>query len=249
MKDYMTQLQHQWSSIESRAISYNQFWRDGTAAKFVEDFIKSNPGVGGHFDSKRKAEQHELLGDQDIDVDEYNGRNTMHELGRWNMATAFYHHEVYQEMVLRNHVDSVTFGPKESEDDPRTKISFKDSMEKYMEDINTMRKDELYKHTEEDCSQICRARGCGKVATIDGGLELCCHEKFQQFWSSPNDPSLNSSNTLLKEDYGCCHLMRLDLRCDEKVPWMIHGGLANGQWPCPVEDSLEILFVSLFWHL
>ena len=66
----------------------------------------------------------------------------------------------------RNEAEQITFGPKE--DEFGKKMNFKDSLEDYMKTVNTRRKDELYTHTEDDCSKICRERGCGRLATIDG---------------------------------------------------------------------------------
>ena len=180
LKAYMSELQHQWSSIESKVVSYNELWKDTTAVKFFEDFLASNPRVFGHFNSKQKGES-ELIDDQDKEeVDENPGqdteetpvRNTVHELGRKDLGTSFYHHQVYEEMIERNDVERVTFGPKEDETNPGQKLTFKESLEDYMTYINNKRKDELYSHGPEDCSQICQDRGCGRVATIDGESDL-----------------------------------------------------------------------------
>ena len=169
LKCYMEELQHQWSSIESKVESYNGLWRETKEVKFCEDFVTFNPGVAGHFNSK-KREEGQLIDDQDQDEEETEAvpvKNTIHELGRKNL-TSFYHHEVHDEMVERKEVEEITFGPKEDDTNPGKKISFKQSLEQYMDTINTKRKDELYRHTPEDCSKICRERGCDRVATMDG---------------------------------------------------------------------------------
>ena len=100
LKGYMSQLQHAWASCESKAVSYNETWRGTARAKFCEDFVTANPSVGGHFDAKSKKDQSRLVNDQEEDAkdedsqDYHATKKRIHELGKKNLRTAFYHHEV-----------------------------------------------------------------------------------------------------------------------------------------------------------
>ena len=145
-----------------------------------------NPEVGGHFETKAGNAEEQLIDGEEEQEDEdekVKTRSTMHELGRKNLSSAYYNHEVYCEMVERGNVDNVIFGPKVDPADTKRKISYKESIEAYMKAVDELRKNELYEHTSDDCSEACRKRGCGQVASVDGNWKLnyrIC------FWSPQN---------------------------------------------------------------
>ena len=145
-----------------------------------------NPEVGGHFETKAGNAEEQLIDGEEEQEDEdekVKTRSTMHELGRKNLSSAYYNHEVYCEMVERGNVDNVIFGPKVDPADTKRKISYKESIEAYMRDIDELRKNELYEHTSEDCSDACKKRGCGQVASVDGNWKLSYKICF---WSPQN---------------------------------------------------------------
>ena len=172
LKGYMSELQHQWSSAESKAASYNETFRGGRKVQLCEAFIQQNSHVARHFDSKKGNLDADLIDDADpgneTNTAKSQVRNTFHELGRKNLSTAFYNREVYEESVERSEVEDITYGPKCDSDNSTKKISFKRSLEEYMIQVDHHRRNSLYKHTDEDCSQACLDLGCGRVATIDG---------------------------------------------------------------------------------
>ena len=109
---------------------------------------------------------------EDKGIEKGRKRSTMHELGRKNLSSAYYNHEVCCEMEERGHIESVIFGPKTDPNDPKHKISYKESIEEYMRVVDDLRKNELYEQTSEDCSEACKRRGCGQVASVDGNWKL-----------------------------------------------------------------------------
>ena len=51
-------------------------------------------------------------------------------------------------------------------------MSYKESVESFMNSVEEKRKNELYPHLEKDCSEGCQTRGCGSVAVVDGNWKL-----------------------------------------------------------------------------
>ena len=177
LASYMSDLQHNFTSAVGRCESYNDFFRDSKEKEFIKKFLSFNTEVGGHFQRKNaeeliedqeEDEEDEGKADKEEEVDEIEPNSTLHLMGRKNLSTAFYNHQVYLEMNERKHTDQVIFGPKENPQDPTQSISHKESLEDYMRSIDSLRRNELYEHTSSDCSGPCRRRGCGKLASIDG---------------------------------------------------------------------------------
>ena len=165
-------LLQQWEGVKVTMISSVTQRRKNLS----RSFCRSTKKWGGHFQRKDKDAE-ELIEDQEEDdgeadkeeeVDEIEPNSTLHLMGRKNLSTAFYNHQVYQEMNERKQTDQVIFGPKENPQDPTQSISHKESLEDYMRSIDSLRRNELYEHTSSDCSGPCRRRGCGKLASIDG---------------------------------------------------------------------------------
>ena len=57
--------------------------------------------------------------------------------------------------------DSI-FGPMEGQGSKN--ITWKASLEQKMQEVEALRREELFVHTPDDCSEGCRRRGCGQVA-------------------------------------------------------------------------------------
>ena len=83
-------------------------------------------------------------------------RSSMHQMMKSNLRAAYYGHEIYSEMAERGHVESEIFGPYSDPSNPSVKISYKKSADAYMRKIDNLRRNELYKHDEDDCSEGCR---------------------------------------------------------------------------------------------
>ena len=168
-------IQHSFTTSEGKCEAYNEHFRGTEKVEFFRDFLSFNPEVGGHFETKASNAKDELIDGEEKEEkknEERNVRSTMHELGRKNLSSAYYNHEVYCEMVERGIVGEVIFGPKVDPDDTKRKISYNESIEGFMRDIDELRKNELYEHTSADCSEACKKRGCGQVASVDGNWKL-----------------------------------------------------------------------------
>ena len=90
-------------------------------------------------------------------------KSTMHLLGRKNLSSGFYNHELICELQERGQLGDACFGPKVDPRDENLTVSYKASMEQFMQQVEVARREEIYKHTTEDCSEGCRGRGCGQV--------------------------------------------------------------------------------------
>ena len=162
-------------SSEGRAEAYNMLHRGSENEKFFADFISANPETGGHFQTRMTTSE-DIIQDEDsegveggkegLEDEKDSGKvekSTMHLLGRKNLSSGFYNHELISELEERGWLEDSTFGPKRDPEDEGQIVSYKTSVEKYMRKIEETRKDELYSHTREQCSQGCYQRGCGQV--------------------------------------------------------------------------------------
>ena len=175
LEGYFEELMHSFVSIEGKAESYNGLFKDTEKTKYFKTFISFNPKTGGHFQTKEEKHSDEAIEDRDYDLldeveedeDEVEGklRNSMHELHRKTLQTGFYNHQVKCELQERDQTDEWTFGPKEDPQDPRRKISYSESLERYMTRVDELRREEIYDHK---CSLDCRRRGCGSIIVMDG---------------------------------------------------------------------------------
>ena len=171
---YMFDLLHSFTSIEGRTEAFNQLLRDTEKSEYFQNFIANNPAIGGHFNSKEEKQSIEAICDQDQDEeeDQREERSAMHELHKPTMRTAFYNHEIRCELEERGILDSWTFGPKENEKDGFKKMSYRESLEVFMEQVDVWRRGEIYPHDEADCSMDCKARGCQQAVVVDGCWKL-----------------------------------------------------------------------------
>ena len=200
LESYLARLQHSFVSSEGECEAYNDVHRNSPEARekreFFEKFLQYNPSVGHHFQSEVKIAESEMIGGEDLEEEEEEEkddddeeeekepeskkqrkdcklvRSTMHQLTKLSLREAYYEHEVYSEMAERGQVESEIFGPYMDPSNPSVKISRKQSVDAYMRKIDNLRRNELYKHDEEDCSEGCRRRGCGTVASVDGNWKV-----------------------------------------------------------------------------
>ena len=169
--------------------------------EFFDKFLQYNPSVGHHFQSEVKIAESEMIGGQEEAEEEEVGeeeekdddddeeeekeperkkqrkdinavRSSMHQLTKLSLREAYYEHEVFSEMAERGQVETEIFGPYVDASNPSARISRKQSFDAYMRRIDNLRRSELYKHGEEDCSEGCRRRGCGTVASVDGNWKV-----------------------------------------------------------------------------
>ena len=165
LQSYISDLQHCFVSAEGKAESYNEHFLKSDNVQYFKTFLLFHPEVGNHFHSRN-------VQDGTPDESLSNETSQMHELGRRMLSAGYYNHQVYCEMMDRNVVSASIFGPKVNPLDQRKKVTFKESLEEFMKKVDEQRRDELYEHTDDDCSIACKKRGCGQVATADGLWKL-----------------------------------------------------------------------------
>ena len=170
LENYMSDLHINFTSSEGRAESYNMFHRGKEKHRFFEKFISANPNTGGHFKTRSSASD-EIIDGEDKDAEqvdteeeeEEGERSTMHLLGRRNLSSGFYNHELVCELAERGRLEEAIFGPKESPEDENKTVTYKESIEDFMREIDDLRREELYSHNAAECPDGCRLRGCGQV--------------------------------------------------------------------------------------
>lgn len=146
--------------------------RGGANEKFFADFISANPQVGGHFKTKMRSCEDIIVdedkeGEEELDTPEKDGeKSTMHCLGRKNLSSGFYGHELICELQERGKLGNACFGPKTDPQDENETVSYKASVMEFMREVEDARKEEIYKHPPEECFDGCRRRGCGQVTSL-----------------------------------------------------------------------------------
>ena len=158
LASYMFDLQHSFVSFEGKSAAYNNFNRGSKKVQFFKSFLLHNPTVGrptpGFCQSIPRTDDKEVEEEEEEDEEEekeedgaergeelekeedgaVGGRSTMHKLFRQKLTTAFFNHQVYQEMNERGQIASEIFGPK-IDHDSGLKVGFKKSLEQYMEKV------------------------------------------------------------------------------------------------------------------
>ena len=157
----MSNFMHGFISMESTAEAYNETFRNSNCVTLFKDFVLQNPSIGNHFNLKIK----ETNSSEDLDIplsDNFNAKkaeadghfvqNSMHELHRKSVVSAFYNCWINEEIKERNM--NYIFGPYYQEDG--SLISFKDSVEKFLDEIDELRTKETYQH------DVCAGKACMK---------------------------------------------------------------------------------------
>ena len=155
LASYMFDLQHSFVSFEGKSAAYNNFNRGSKKVQFFKSFLLHNPTVGRptpgfcqsiprtddkEADEEEEEEEKEEDGaerGEELEKEEdgaVGGRSSMHKLFRQKLTTAFFNHQVYQEMNERGQIASEIFGPK-IDHDSGLKVGFKKSLEQYMEKV------------------------------------------------------------------------------------------------------------------
>ena len=181
LERYFSELLLAFVSAEGKAESYNHSSRNTEQTRYFQDFIKFNKQVGGHFKTKEEIQSIQPIDDEDgVSLDckskgedgdggeVQSSRSTMHELHRRTLQTGFYIHQIRCELEERGQIEDWSFGPKDDPRNPLAKISFKESLELYMNKVDELRRDEIYQHS---CSPDCLKRGCGSVVVMDGNWQ------------------------------------------------------------------------------
>ena len=159
LASYMFDLQHSFVSFEGKSAAYNNFNRGSKKVQFFKSFLLHNPTVGrptpGFCQSIPRTDDKEVEEEEDEEEEKeekeedgaergeelekeedgaVGGRSSMHKLFRQKLTTAFFNHQVYQEMNERGQIASEIFGPK-IDHDSGLKVGFKKSLEQYMEKV------------------------------------------------------------------------------------------------------------------
>ena len=149
---------HGFMSMESAAEAYNESHRESSAVNQLKDFILKNPKVGNHFNAKAKEGSDgdivEIPLSDEFNEQEANDhgkrvQNGMHELDRKSIVSSFYNFWILEELKERK--IHYMFGPYHKNIDGRdVLVTFRDSVEDFIEGIDNLRSEEIYKH--EDCT-------------------------------------------------------------------------------------------------
>ena len=143
LASYMFDLQHSFVSFEGKSAAYNNFNRGSKKVQFFKSFLLHNPTVGrptpGFCQSIPRTDDKEVEEEEEEEEEKeedgaVGGRSSMHKLFRQKLTTAFFNHQVYQEMNERGQIASEIFGPK-IDHDSGLKVGFKKSLEQYMEKV------------------------------------------------------------------------------------------------------------------
>ena len=159
---YWQEFSHGWLSSEGKCEAFNQSHKKTEMTKSIKRFLKYHKNIGKHFD---KVEE-----DED-DPDPAGKASRMFEMKRKSLGQAVRNWCVVQELgerkMLNNIEDGEFFGPMV--EGGRT-VTFKKSIDYFMERVDDWRRDELYPH---NCtSKECAKRGCEKVTVVDGLWKL-----------------------------------------------------------------------------
>ena len=135
LENYMNDLHINFTSSKGRAESYNMFNRGKEKHRFFEKFISANPDLGGRFKNGSSASD-EIINGEDKDAEELDTaeeeegeRSTMHLLGRRNLSSGINNHELVCELKEKGKLEEAIFGPKESPEDEKKTVTFKESIE------------------------------------------------------------------------------------------------------------------------
>ena len=149
---------HGFMSMESAAEAYNESHRESSAVNQLKDFILKNPKVGNHFNAKAKEGSDgdivEIPLSDEFNEQEANDhgkrvQNGMHELDRKSIVSSFYNFWILEELKERK--IHYMFGPYHKNiDGCDVLVTFRDSVEDFIEGIDNLRSEEIYKH--EDCT-------------------------------------------------------------------------------------------------
>ena len=137
----------------------------------IKRFLYFNKEVGMHF--KKTSSEDDLAEEDFEDVSKEDSPKESTVTGMWELrkksiSQAVLVQEVTEELYERGKTDEYYFGPMV--DNLSQKVSFKESIDQFMTEIDEIRKMTLYSH--DDCSDSCKRRGCGMVASVDGLWKL-----------------------------------------------------------------------------
>ena len=146
---------HGWLSAVAMCEGLNWANRDSYCERTTRRFLQLNPEVGKVFCSKDKKEEE---GHEDEE-----SPCLMYQMSRKSLSQTLLNFEVKEELKETCLIEKVSFGPKEVDG---KLVSFQETREKFFEEVDRRRKDDLYSH--EVCHEGCKRRGCEEVSTFDG---------------------------------------------------------------------------------
>ena len=155
-RQYSSEYLHGWLSAVAKCEAHNWANRDSYYENATKMFLSLNPDIGRQFKSKETEE--------DIDKeDKEDSTCLMYQMSRKSLSQTLLNYEMRKELKESGDMEKVSFGPKE---ELGRRISFRESIELYFEEVDRRRKEKLYHH--EVCYEGCRRRGCEQVSTFDG---------------------------------------------------------------------------------
>ena len=144
--NYASLLHHGWLSQEGQSEAYNETHRNSPKVELFKDFLKQNPNVGKQFAKKVNQPESELPIPFNDDYNDGQCSNTMFEMHRKNVSQALYSKWIGEELKDRQKVGKVLFGPRY--DATGTLITYQDSVENFLTEVDELRTNEMYPHVE-----------------------------------------------------------------------------------------------------
>ena len=152
VKVFLSNLHHSWMSFEGMSEAYNEAFRQSEGVAVIRNFLVQNQNVCNHF--KRSVKCDEDIGPIYEEEDSSNDKlNDMHEMHRKNLSAVVYNYWVVEELRERKLLGKFLFGPYYQDKEKKKIITFKDSVEMFIVEIDKLRINETYDHIK--CSGAC----------------------------------------------------------------------------------------------
>ena len=126
---------HCYSSIVGKSESYNEQFRVSPATEFCRAFVTKNEELCEQFDEKDDGADDDDL-TEEMYCKEFK-KTFFWESSRKSLAAAVWGKLAIEEAVDRGILDDTFFGPKV--DSAGNRVSFKESLHQFMDDINKLR--------------------------------------------------------------------------------------------------------------
>lgn len=126
--------------------SYNEAWRESDEVKVFKTFLDNNKNVGNHFNRCFKSES----GDQiyfSVNKDDIGDTvSDMHEMHRKSLSQVIFNYWVREELLNRKIIGKFLFGPYYLNKSEKIMVTYRESLEIFLETVDSLRIDETYEH-------------------------------------------------------------------------------------------------------
>ena len=134
------------SSMEGMSEVYNEIWRCSSEVQIFKDFLAKNKDVGNHFNRNFRSDK---SGD-DIYFDESDKKGEiicdMYEMHRKSLSQMVFNNFVKLELEERKLEGDRLFGPFYTHEPERKIVSYRQTIDTFLMEVDTLRVDETYTH-------------------------------------------------------------------------------------------------------